>query len=582
MKKSVLNRLLRYAKPYWFFLTGALVSAIIHISLTLYGPILIGKAIDKIFGPGKINFAAMVPILLLLALTIALSAVFQWVMAYCTNRVAYQTVRDLRKQAYRKISKLPLKYIDGHAHGDIISRIVNDVDQVSDGLLQGLTQLFTGIVTIAGTLVFMLTISPVITAVVVLVTPLSLFVAGFIAKLSHKQFTEQQATQGELSGFVEEMISGQKIVKTFHYENRSEKRFGEINRRLYHCGVKAQFYSALSNPSTRFVNGIVYTSVAVIGSVCAVTGRPGPLTIGQISSFLTYANQYTKPFNEVTGVITQIQTAFASAQRLFQFLDETEEMQDAPNALEMKNSEGNIEAEHVYFSYRPEVKLIQDMNLSARKGERIAIVGPTGSGKTTIINLLMRFYDVDSGTVRIDGTDIMNVTRNSLRAMFGMVLQDTWLFTGTVRDNIAYGRENVSDEEIIQAAKAAHAHSFIMRLPNGYDTLISEDGGNISLGQRQLLCIARVMLVDPPILILDEATSSIDTRTEIRIQKAFTKMMEGRTCFIVAHRLSTIKEADLILVMNQGSIIEQGTHEQLLEKNGFYANLYNSQFAVIE
>ncbi len=582
MKKSVLNRLMRYAKPYWIFLVGALVSAIIHISLTLYGPILIGKAIDKIFGPGKIDFAGMVPILVLLALTIAVSAAFQWVMAYCTNRVAYQTVRDLRKQTYQKISKLPLKYIDGHAHGDIISRIVNDVDQVSDGLLQGLTQLFTGIVTIAGTLIFMLTISPVITAVVVLVTPLSLFVAGFIAKLSHKQFTEQQATQGELSGFVEEMISGQKIVKTFHYEERSEKQFGEINRRLYHCGVKAQFYSALSNPSTRFVNGIVYTSVAVIGSICAVTGRPGPLTIGQISSFLAYANQYTKPFNEVTGVITQIQTAFASAQRLFHFLDETEEKQDEPDALVMKNSEGNIVAEHVYFSYRPETKLIQDMNLSARKGERIAIVGPTGSGKTTIINLLMRFYDIDAGAIRIDGTDIMNVTRSSLRAMFGMVLQDTWLFTGTVRDNIAYGRANVSEEDIIQAAKSAHAHSFIMRLPNGYDTLISEDGGNISLGQRQLLCIARVMLVDPPILILDEATSSIDTRTEIRIQKAFTKMMEGRTSFIVAHRLSTIKEADLILVMNHGSIIEQGTHRQLLEKNGFYADLYNSQFAVTD
>ncbi len=582
MKKSVLNRLMRYAKPYWIFLMGALVSAIIHISLTLYGPILIGKAIDKILGPGKIDFAGMVPILALLAFTLAVSAVFQWVMAYCTNRVAYQTVRDLRKQTYQKISKLPLKYIDGHAHGDIISRIVNDVDQVSDGLLQGLTQLFTGIVTIAGTLIFMLTISPVITAVVVLVTPLSLFVAGFIAKLSHKQFTEQQATQGELSGFVEEMISGQKIVKTFHYEERSEKQFGEINRRLYHCGVKAQFYSALSNPSTRFVNGIVYTSVAVIGSICAVTGRPGPLTIGQISSFLAYANQYTKPFNEVTGVITQIQTAFASAQRLFHFLDEAEEKQDEPDAVVMKNSEGNIVAEHVYFSYRPETKLIQDMNLSARKGERIAIVGPTGSGKTTIINLLMRFYDVDSGTIRIDGSNILNVTRNSLRAMFGMVLQDTWLFTGTVRDNIAYGRENVSDEEIMQAAKSAHAHSFIMRLPNGYDTLISEDGGNISLGQRQLLCIARVMLVDPPILILDEATSSIDTRTEIRIQKAFATMMEGRTSFIVAHRLSTIKEADLILVMNHGSIVEQGTHKQLLEKNGFYANLYNSQFAVTD
>lgn len=582
MKKSVLKRLLKYTKPYSVYLVGALISAIINISLTLYGPILIGKAVDHIIGAGKVDQAGILPILVLLAATIILSAVFQWIMAYCTNKVTYQTVRDLRIQTYQKINRLPLKYIDGHAHGDIISRIVNDVDQVSDGLLQGLTQFFTGIVTILGTLLFMFTISPIITAVVVLVTPLSLFVAGFIARLSHKQFIEQQATQGELSGYLEELISGQKIVKTFHYEARSETQFNEINQRLYQCGVKAQFYSSLSNPSTRFVNGVVYTAVAVIGSVCAVTGRPGPLTIGQISSFLAYANQYTKPFNEVTGVITQIQTAFASAQRLFSILDEEEEKADEPDALVLKNCDGNIDVNQLYFSYRPEVKLIQNMNLSARKGERIAIVGPTGCGKTTIINLLMRFYDADSGTIKIDGNDVMKITRSSLRSMFGMVLQDTWLFSGTVRDNIAYGRKNVTDEQIIEAAKSAHAHSFIMRLPNGYDTLISEDGGNISQGQRQLLCIARVMLVDPPILILDEATSSIDTRTEVRIQKAFTKMMEGRTSFIVAHRLSTIKEADLILVMNHGSVVEQGTHEQLLEKDGFYANLYNSQFAIAE
>ncbi len=582
MKKSVLIRLMRYTKPYAGFLIGALASAILNITLTLYGPILIGKAIDHIIGAGNVDYSGMIPILATLFFTIAVSAVFQWVMAYCTNRVTYQTVRDLRIQTYQKMNKLPLKYIDGHAHGDLISRIVNDVDQVSDGLLQGLTQLFTGIVTILGTLVFMLTISPVITVVVVLVTPLSLFVAGFIARISHRQFIEQQATQGELSGYVEELISGQKIVKTFHYESRSEEKFNEINQRLYNCGVKAQFYSSLSNPSTRFVNGIVYTSVAVIGSVCAVTGRPGPLTIGQISSFLAYANQYTKPFNEVTAVITQIQTAFASAQRLFSVLDEKEETPDAPGARVLQNCEGNVFVSHLYFSYRPEAKLIQDMNLSAHKGERIAIVGPTGCGKTTIINLLMRFYDADSGTIQIDGNDVMNITRSSLRSMFGMVLQETWLFSGTVRDNITYGRAGVTEGEMIQAAKAAHAHSFIMRLPYGYDTVISEDGGNISQGQRQLLCIARVMLVDPPILILDEATSSIDTRTEIRIQRAFTKMMEGRTSFIVAHRLSTIREADLILVMNQGSIIEQGTHEQLLAKNGFYANLYNSQFAVAD
>jgi len=582
MKKSVIKRLMKYTKPYFGLLILALVCAVVNISLSLYGPILIGKAIDHIIGTGNVDHNGMIPILTLLAITIVMSAIFQWIMAYCTNRVTYQTVRDLRIQTYQKINKLPLKYIDSHAHGDIISRIVNDVDQVSDGLLQGLTQLFTGVVTILGTLIFMLTISPVITAVVVIVTPLSLFVAGFIARLSHKQFVEQQATQGELSGYVEELISGQKIVKTFHYESRSEKQFDEINQRLYHCGVKAQFYSSLSNPSTRFVNGVVYTAVAVIGSVCAVTGRPGPLTIGQISSFLAYANQYTKPFNEVTGVITQIQTAFASAQRLFRVLDEEEEKSDAPDAVVLKTCDGNIDVNQLYFSYRPDVKLIQNMNLSARKGDRIAIVGPTGCGKTTIINLLMRFYDADSGTIKIDGIDIMKITRSSLRRMFGMVLQDTWLFSGTVRDNIAYGRENVLDEDIVIAAKAAHAHSFIMRRPNGYDTYMSEDGGNISQGQRQLLCIARVMLVDPPILILDEATSSIDTRTEIRIQKAFTKMMEGRTSFIVAHRLSTIKEADLILVMNQGSIIEQGTHEQLLAKDGFYAKLYNSQFAIAD
>jgi ATP-binding cassette subfamily B multidrug efflux pump len=582
MRKSVLKRLMRYAKPYSLYLFAALLSAVIHISMTLYGPILIGKAIDHIIGAGKVDFPAILPILGLFTLTIVLSAAFQWIMTYCTNKVTYRTVRDLRIQAYRKINRLPLKYIDAHAHGDLISRIVNDVDQVSDGLLQGLTQLFTGVATIVGTLIFMLTISPVVTIVVVLVTPLSFFVSAFIAKLSHRQFKEQQSTQGELSGYIEELISGQKIVKTFHYEERSEQQFDEINQRLYRCGVKAQFYSSLSNPSTRFVNGIVYTSVAVIGSICAVTGRPGPLTIGQISSFLSYANQYTKPFNEVTAVITQIQTAFASAQRLFSMLDETEETPDAPDALVLKSCEGNIDVEHLNFSYRPEAKLIQDMNLSARKGNRIAIVGPTGCGKTTIINLLMRFYDADSGIIKIDGVNIQNITRSSLRSMFGMVLQDTWLFSGTVRDNIAYGKKDATEEDVIAAAKAAHAHSFIVKLPDGYDTVLSEDGGNLSLGQRQLLCIARVMLADPPILILDEATSSIDTRTEIRIQKAFTRMTQGRTSFIVAHRLSTIKEADLILVMNHGSIIEQGTHEQLLAKNGFYAKLYNSQFATAE
>ena len=580
INKSVLKRLLRYAKPHAGFLLLALVSAIINVSLTLYGPILVGRAIDYVIGPDQVDFAAMVPVLITLAVTIVVSAAFQWLMTYCTNRVSYKTVRDLRIQTYEKINTLPLKYIDGHAHGDLISRIVNDVDQVSDGLLQGITQLFTGVVTIVGTLLFMLTISPVITVVVVLVTPLSLFVAAFIARLTHRQFVEQQATQGELSGFVEEMIGGQKTVKTFHYEGRAEERFKEINGRLYDCGVKAQFYSSLSNPSTRFVNNMVYTAVAAFGAICAITGWPAPLTIGQISSFLTYANQYTKPFNEVTGVLTQIQTAYASAERLFAVLDEESERPDAPDAAVLEHCKGDVTVEHLYFSYDPARKLIEDMNIAAKSGSRIAIVGPTGCGKTTIINLLMRFYDADRGSISVDGHNIQSVTRNSLRKQYGMVLQESWLFSGTVRENIAYGREDASLEEVVAAAKKAHAHSFILRLPQGYDTVISEDGGNLSQGQRQLLCIARVMLVDPPMLILDEATSSIDTRTEWKIQTAFEEMMRGRTSFIVAHRLSTIKGADLILVMNQGRIVEQGTHESLLAKGGFYANLYNSQFAV--
>ena len=580
INKSVLKRLLRYAKPHAGFLLLALVSAIINVSLTLYGPILVGRAIDYVIGPDQVDFAAMVPVLITLAVTIVVSAAFQWLMTYCTNRVSYKTVRDLRIQTYEKINTLPLKYIDGHAHGDLISRIVNDVDQVSDGLLQGITQLFTGVVTIVGTLLFMLTISPVITVVVVLVTPLSLFVAAFIARLTHRQFVEQQATQGELSGFVEEMIGGQKTVKTFHYEGRAEERFKEINGRLYDCGVKAQFYSSLSNPSTRFVNNMVYTAVAAFGAVCAITGWPAPLTIGQISSFLTYANQYTKPFNEVTGVLTQIQTAFASAERLFAVLDEESERPDAPDAAVLEHCKGDVAVEHLYFSYDPARKLIEDMNIAAKSGSRIAIVGPTGCGKTTIINLLMRFYDADRGSISVDGHNIQSVTRNSLRKQYGMVLQESWLFSGTVRENIAYGREDASLEEVVAAAKKAHAHSFILRLPQGYDTVISEDGGNLSQGQRQLLCIARVMLVDPPMLILDEATSSIDTRTEWKIQTAFEEMMRGRTSFIVAHRLSTIKGADLILVMNQGRIVEQGTHESLLAKGGVYGHQYKTQFCV--
>ena len=580
MNRSVLRRITGYMKPYFAYLVGALICAIIYISLSLYAPILIGHAVDQIVAPGQVNYERMRQILLLLAATVLVSALFQWVMTYCTNQATYRTMRDLRVQAYEKVNRLPLRYIDSHAHGDLVSRVVNDVDQVSDGLLQGITQLFTGVVTIVGTLLFMLTISPVITLVVVCITPLSLFVAAFIARISRKRFFDQQACQGELSGLIEEMISGIKTVRAFHYENRVESTFDEINSRLYEAGEKAQFNSSLSNPSTRFVNSIVYTSVAVIGAICAITGVPARLSVGQITSFLAYANQYTKPFNEVTAVLTQIQTAFASARRLFEVLDEEEEPAEPADAQEIHNGgHHQVEFQDVDFSYRPGTKLLQNINLAARAGQRIAIVGPTGCGKTTIINLLMRFYDVDSGSIRVDSTDVRQITRGSLRSLFGMVLQDTWLFSGTIRENIAYGKPDATLEEVTAAAKAALAHSFITRLPNGYDTMISEDGGNLSQGQRQLLCIARVMLVDPPMLILDEATSSIDTRTELLVQKAFQRMMEGRTSFVVAHRLSTIQGADLILVMRAGEIVEQGTHQQLLEKNGFYAELYNSQFA---
>lgn len=579
IKKSIMKRLLSYMKPYLPVLLGAFVAAVINVVLTLYGPILIGHAIDQIVGAGKVNFTQLFPILVKLALTVAGSALFQWVQAYCTNKSAYQTVRDLHIQTYQKIDRLPLAYIDSHAHGDIISRIVNDVDQVSDGLLQGITQFFTGVVMIVGTLLFMLSISPVIALVVVLVTPLSIFVAGMIAHLCRKQFTEQQAVQGDLTGFVEEHISGQKIVKTFAHEKKVQQQFEKMNHTLYSCGVKAQLYSSFSNPATRFVNNLVYAVVAITGSICVITGRPAALTIGQVQSFLTYANQYTKPFNDVTSVITQLQTAFASAGRLFDFLDEAEEPVDVPDAAVLQNVAGQVDVENVDFSYNKETSLIENLNIHAKPGARIAIVGPTGCGKTTIINLLMRFYDIDKGTIRIDGENSREITRRSLRAAFGMVLQESWLFTGTVRENIAYSRPDATLEQVMAAAKAAHAHNFIMRLPQGYDTVISEDGGNFSQGQRQLLCIARVMLVDPPILILDEATSSIDTRTEVLIQQAFDHMMQGRTSFVVAHRLSTIRNADCILVMNHGNIVEQGTHDELLQKGGFYAKLYNSQFA---
>lgn len=575
MDKQVVKRLLKFTKPYIGYLIMALICALFSVTFTLLGPVLIGKGIDLIIGPNNVDFNGILKIIVILMATIILGALFQWLMGLYTNIVTQKTVKDLRIASFSKINEVPLRYIDSNPHGDIINRVVNDIDLISDGLLQGFTQLFTGIVTIVGTLLFMLSINVSIALVVVLVTPLSLFVASFIAKKSHNSFKVQSATRGELSGYIEEMLGNQKVVKAFSYEDEAEEKFKEINARLYESGVKSQFYSSLTNPSTRFVNGIVYAAVGIIGALLAIKGK---LTIGDISCFLSYANQYTKPFNEISGVVTELQTAFASAKRVFNLLDELPETPEDKDAISLVKADGYLEINNVNFSYSENKKLIENLNLKVKPGNRIAIVGPTGCGKTTIINLLMRFYDVTSGEIKVDNTNITHLTREGLRRNFGMVLQDTWLYSGTVKENIAYGKADATDEEIIEAAKAAHAHNFIMRLPNGYDTLINDDGSNISQGQKQLLCIARVMLTKPPMLILDEATSSIDTRTEIYIQKTFDKMMEGRTSFIVAHRLSTIKEADRILVMNAGKIIEQGKHEQLLAANGFYANLYNSQF----
>lgn len=572
----ILGRLLKFTKPYLGYFVCSLISAVVSVSFTLYAPILIGNAVDLIVAPGRVDFNGLVPILGKLALVVLGAAIFQWCMTFCTNLITYKTVRDLRVAVFNRLERVPLKYIDSHSHGDLISRIVNDVDSVSDGLLQGFSQLFTGIITILATLGFMVLIHPTISLVVVFITPLSLFVASFIARKSFQSFRKQSSVRGELSGYVEEMVGNQKIVKAFSYENRAQQEFEEINQRLYESGVKSQFFSSLTNPSTRFVNGVVYAAVGIIGALTVIRGG---LTVGQLSSFLTYANQYTKPFNEISGVVTELQTAMASARRIFAVLDEEEEPQDLPNLTNLDTCSGKVQIEQVSFSYSSDRKLIENLNVSANPGQRIAIVGPTGCGKTTIINLLMRFYDVNSGEIKVDNVPIRQMSRSGLRSLYGMVLQESWMFRGTVRDNIAYGKPDATDDEIIAAAKSAHAHSFIKRLPQGYDTIISEDGGNISQGQKQLLCIARVMLTKPPMLILDEATSSIDTRTELKIQDAFAKMMEGRTSFIVAHRLSTIREADLILVMKDGNIIEQGTHQELLAQNGFYSNLYNSQFA---
>lgn len=576
-KKPVLGRILKYTKPYTAYLILSFISAIISVAMSLYAPVLVGEGIDYIIGPDNVDFGSILPIVIKLCCVVILSAFFSWLMTVCTNKISYHTVNDFRREVYAKINTLPLKYIDGSSRGDIISRVTVDIEQISDGMLQGFSQFFTGIVTIAGTIIFMLSINIKIALIVILITPLSLFVAAFITKISHDKFRERSAVQGELSGCIEELIGSQKVVKAFAYEDRAQEKFEEINSRLYDCGVKAQFYSALTNPCTRFVNGLVYAATGVFGAISVLTGGAGVMSVGQIATFLSYANQYTKPFNEITGVITELQSAFASARRVFDILDEEPESSDA-NGIEVENCNGSIEIKNVSFSYNPEVPLIQGLDLSVKPGQRIAIVGPTGCGKTTFINLLMRFYDVTNGEILIDGRDIRDMKRKNLRSLYGMVLQDTWIFTGTVRENIAYGKPDATDEEIVRAAKTAHAHSFIKRLENGYDTMLTDDGGSLSQGQKQLLSIARIMLTDPTMLILDEATSSIDTMTEQRIQKAFAALMKGRTSFIIAHRLSTIKDADRILVMRDGNIIEQGRHEELLEKKGFYAKLYNSQF----
>lgn len=573
-KVPVIPRLWAYAKPNGIFLFLGLVCAIISIALSLWMPILVGHGVDYIVGPGQVDFSGVMRYVIILGVNIGVTVVFQYLMSLCTNQITYKTIQNIRKDAFEKFNTVPLKYIDSHSHGDLMSRFVNDIELISNGLLQGLTQLFTGVVTILGTLAFMLSINMSITVVVVLVTPLSIFVAGIIARLSYSKFKEQSVVRGDLSGFVEEMVGNQKVVTAFSHEEKAEQAFEAINQRLYRCGVRAQFYSSLTNPSTRFVNAMVYAAVGITGAVSVIGGG---LSVGQLSSFLSYANQYTKPFNEVTGVLTEIQTAFASARRVFALLDERPEPSDAELPA-LPPAEGAVCVEHADFSYQPDTRLIKDLNITAEPGQRIALVGPTGCGKTTIINLLMRFYDVNRGSIAVDGHPVKSVTRSSLRGQYGMVLQDTWLFSGTIRENIAYGRPDATDEEILEAARKAYADSFIRQLEKGYDTQIAEGGDNLSQGQRQLLCIARVMLTKPPMLILDEATSSIDTRTEIRIQNAFNDMMKGRTSFVVAHRLSTIRSADTILVMNQGRIIERGNHETLLAQNGFYTKLYNSQF----
>ena len=574
-RKGTLKKVLGYIRPYWVLVGLSVLLAAATVAASLYIPILTGNAVDLIVGPGNVEFAGIVKILVRIGVVIGLAALSQWVMSLINNRITYRVVRDIRNEAFRKIQILPLKYIDSHPTGEVVSRVIADVDQFADGLLMGFTQLFTGVITILGTLCFMLSVNVLITVVVVVITPVSLVVAAFIAKRTYDMFRLQSQVRGEQTGFVEEMVQGQKVVQAFGRERDSLEKFDEINERLRGCSLRAIFFSSITNPSTRFVNSLVYTGVGIVGALSVVSGN---LSVGQLSAFLSYANQYTKPFNEISGVVTELQNALACAGRVFELIEEQPQTPDSANARVLQDAQGAVSIREVGFSYQKDRPLIENFNLEVKPGQRVALVGPTGCGKTTVINLLMRFYDVDEGSIQVEGTDIRRITRHSLRKNYGMVLQDTWLKRGTIRENIAYSKPDATLEEVVEAAKAAHAHSFIKRLPQGYDTVIGEDGGNISQGQKQLLCIARVMLCLPPMLILDEATSSIDTRTEIRIQKAFQKMMQGRTSFIVAHRLSTIRDADTILVMRDGHIIEQGSHESLLEKGGFYAELYNSQF----
>ena len=576
-KRNTMRKLLRYLKKYWLLLALSLLFAALTVAMTLYLPILIGQAVDLIVAPGQVEFSAIARLLLKMGILIGATALSQWIMNACNNRITYRTVRDIRSDAFARLEILPLRYIDAHSYGEIVSRMIADVDQFADGLLMGFTQFFTGVLTIVGTLLFMLWMNPLITLVVVVITPVSLFVASFIARKTYAMFKEQSAARGEQTGIIDEMVGNQKVVQAFGYQERAQGRFDEVNERLRKCSLRAIFFSSITNPSTRFVNSLVYAGVCVAGALSAVQGG---ISVGQLTSFLSYANQYTKPFNEISGVVTELQNALACADRIFELIEETPQTPEPADAKTLTDPDGSVALEDVSFSYVPEQHLIEHFDLAAKPGQRIAIVGPTGCGKTTIINLLMRFYDVDSGCIRVSGEDIRQLTRGSLRTSYGMVLQDTWLKTGTIRENIVMGKPDATDEEVIAAAKASHAHGFIRRLPQGYDTPITEDGGGLSQGQKQLLCITRVMLCLPPMLILDEATSSIDTRTEIKIQEAFNRLMQGRTSFIVAHRLSTIREADVILVMKDGHIIEQGNHRTLLEKNGFYAELYRSQFDI--